>query len=109
MDPDLPPLPPLPSLFTSHGLHHSLPKLIPALHISPLEDRPQDPIVARLLAQRQQTPSTFESPASVDEVAKDHTETISGQIQEIFTGPRDWQCGSASEAKKVRRTRLVAF
>lgn len=103
MDPDLPPLPPLPSLFTSHGLHHSLPKLFTALHISPLEDRPQDPIVARLLAQRQQTSSTFESPTSVDE---NHTKTINGQIQEIFTDARDWQCDSASDAK-VRRTRLV--
>ncbi|KAG8935302.1 hypothetical protein FRC01_003053 [Tulasnella sp. 417] len=79
MDPKLPPLPPLPSLFDPH--------------------RPQDPIVATLLARRQQTLHILRSDAHGDAAETNHAEGADNRIQTISRDSADWGYEAASETQ----------
>ncbi|KAG9019863.1 hypothetical protein FRB90_003454 [Tulasnella sp. 427] len=86
---DLPPLPPLPSLFDSLGQNTSLLDFTSGFHIPALEDRPQDPIIARLSSDRQKgqgnSNCVFSTVSTQDVVSNG----ITNQSQSSTTS-RDW-------------------
>lgn len=106
MDPKLPPLPPLPSLFDTSELHDSLPNLISELHISQLEDRPQDPIIARLLIQRQRPPPPSRSVAHTDTTEINRTECAEDQVPDLSQDVDGWQYEPTSDPKAVGAQRF---
>lgn len=105
MDPKLPPLPPLPSLFDTSELHDSIPNIISELNISPLEDRPQDPIIARLLIRRQQLPRPSRSGAHTDRTEINRTESAEDQ-PDLSQDADSWQYKPTSDAQTVGAQRF---